>query len=124
MSKQGFDAAADRRSWRDFIPALALLVASTGGIFIAAFSPPGGTTQYAVVAPPWYDRARTFALVGAAGGDIVDVGGLANIAIVHSASPRFIANLYHSGAWLVINPLRLRGCLGFKPPHSFKSGDV
>jgi hypothetical protein len=52
-------------------------------------------------------------LVHAAGGGIVEVGGLSNVLIVHSADQNFVAALYQAGAWLVIDPLKLRGCLGF-----------
>ncbi|MDR3529202.1 MAG: hypothetical protein P4L90_01405 [Rhodopila sp.] len=54
------------------------------------------------------------------GGDIVDVGRLANIVIVYSARPGFVRALYRAGAWLVIDPVGLRGCLGFErnPPQT------
>ena len=117
-------AYTDRRRWRDLAPAIALLVASAGAIFMAAFSPSGGRGQYAVLAPPWYSRAQTLKLAVMAGGDVVDVGNLQNVVIVHSASPRFVAALYHSGAWLVVDPLELRGCLGFRPTSAFTSGGV
>ena len=118
------NADTDRGHWRDFAPAIALLVASAGAIFMAAFSPSGDRGQYAVLAPPWYSRAQTLKLAVMAGGDVVDVGNLVNVVIVHSESPEFVAALYHSGAWLVVDPLELRGCLGFKPTSAFKSGGV
>jgi hypothetical protein len=117
-------AGTDQRRLGDFAPAIALLVVSVGAIFMAAFSPSGDRGQYAVLAPPWYSRAQTLKLAVTAGGDVVDVGNLQNVVIVHSGSPRFVAALYHSGAWLVVDPLELRGCLGFKPTPALKSGGV
>jgi len=101
----------DDRGWRDFAPAAALLLVSSVGVGVAALSPSGDHGQYAVVTPPWYN----FALIGTAGGDIVEFGDLANIAIVHSADPGFVRALYRAGAWLVIDPAGLRGCFGFEP---------
>lgn len=106
-------AGADRRSALDFAPAIALLVVSALGIFAAALSPTGDGGQYLVIAPFGYDLVQTVELVGAAGGDIVDLGDLANVVIVHSENPRFVRALYRAGAWLVIDPMRLGGCLGF-----------
>jgi hypothetical protein len=108
----------------DFAPAIALLIVSTVGIFVAAFSPSGDHGQYAVVAPPWYGFAQTIGLIDAAGGDIVEFGDLTNIAIVHSANPGFVRALYHAGAWLVIDPLGLRGCFGFGRNAMRQSGGI
>jgi hypothetical protein len=94
---------------------MVLLIVSAVGVLAAALSPTADRDQYAVVAPPWYGPAQTAGLVGIAGGDIVDVGGLPNVVIAHSTSPGFIRALYRAGAWLVIDPVRLRGCLGFEP---------
>jgi hypothetical protein len=117
-------AITDKRGWRNFAPAIVLLIVSTAAIFVATLSPSGNRGQYAVVAPPWYTLAQTAGLVGMAGGDIVDVGGLANVLIVHSANPRFVRALYRAGAWLVIDPGRLRGCLGFERDLTLASGGV
>jgi hypothetical protein len=107
-------ADTGRRRLTDFAPAIALLLLSVAGIFGAALEPSGRNGQYAVVAPPWYDQAETIALAGQAGGRIVDVGGLANVIIVHADTPKFVAALYRAGAWLVIDPGMLRGCLGYR----------
>jgi hypothetical protein len=104
----------DKRCWRDFVPAAALLVVSSVGILVATLTPSADHGQYAVIAPPWYNLAQTVGLVGKAGGDLVDFGGLANVVIVHSANPSFVRALYRAGAWLVLDPVSLRGCLGFE----------
>jgi hypothetical protein len=114
----------DCRNWLDFAPAIALLIVSVGGILIATVGPSGTRGQYAVVAPPWYNQAQTIGLVGIAGGDIVDLGGSANIVVAHSENPGFTRALYHAGAWLVIDPMGLRGCLEVTPSLQRISGNV
>src|ERR1700686_2894063 len=106
-------ARTDRRSWLDFAPAIALLVVSAGGILMTGLSPSGDHGQYAVVAPPWYNLTQTVGLVATAGGDIVGLGNIAVVVIAHSENPGFVRALYRAGAWLVIDPVGLRGCLGF-----------
>jgi hypothetical protein len=115
---------AEKRGWRNFAPAIALLIISAVGILVAALSPTGDRGQYAVVAPPWYDLTQTIGLVATAGGDIVDFGGTAAVIIVHSENPGFIRALYHAGAWLVFDPVALRGCLGFARDATRISGNV
>jgi hypothetical protein len=117
-------ARADRRSWLDFTPAIALLIVSAVGILISALSPSGDRGQYAVVAPPWYNFAQTAALVATAGGDIVDFGAIADVVIAHSENPGFVRALYRAGAWLVIDPVALRGCLGFARISARRLGEV
>jgi hypothetical protein len=117
-------AFADRRGWRDFAPAIVLLMVSAVGIFVAAFSPSADRGQYAIVAPPWYSPAQTADVVGMAGGDIVDVGGLPSVVIARSTSPGFVRALYRAGAWLVIDPVQLRGCLGFERHPAPAAGGV
>jgi hypothetical protein len=113
--------ASTRPHWHDFVPAAILMIVITFGVFAATLWPSGDQDQYAVVAPPSYNLGRTIALVRAAGGGIVDVGGLKNVVIAHSADKNFVAALYRAGAWLVIDPQRLRGCIGF-PQDSTSPG--
>jgi hypothetical protein len=54
---------------------------------------------------------QTAEMVGASDGTIMDAGGLPNIVIAHSDNPGFVDALYRAGAWLVLDPLFLRGCL-------------
>jgi hypothetical protein len=94
------------------VPATALLAVGAVGISAATLCPSSARGQYAVMAPPWYNLAQTVGLVAGADGDLVDLGGLANVVVVHSAKPGFVRALYRAGAWLVIDPGLLRGCLG------------
>lgn len=112
-ARQSLRRDAHRRL-RDLGSAAALLVAGIVGLLAATLSPSGKDGQYAVVAPPWYRPGETIALIQKADGGIVDMGGPANIVIAHSENPNFVHRLYGAGAWLVIDPLRLRGCVGFR----------
>ena len=115
---------SDRRRWLDLAPAIVLLIVSTVGIMVAALRPSGDHGQYAVMAPPWYSLGQTIGLVDTAGGQIVGFGDLRNVVIVHSDHPRFVRALYSAGAWLVIDPVGLRGCLGFDQDPTGMSGPV
>jgi hypothetical protein len=110
-------SAPSKAKVRDFLPAGALLIVGLGVLAIATLSPSGRHGQYAVIAPPWYSLAQTISLVRAANGGIVDVGNPGNMVIAFSDKPDFVRALYRAGAWLVIDPMRLRGCLGFRPTN-------
>ncbi|MCG2842114.1 hypothetical protein L6Q21_14085 [Sandaracinobacter sp. RS1-74] len=98
--------------WREMAPALALLALGLTGLAAAYLTPGGSGGQYAVVAPPWYGPGRTFDLVAAAGGRIAYAGGPGNLVVAWSDEPGFAGRLYGAGAWLVVDPMRLRGCRG------------
>ena len=114
----------DGRRLRDLAPAIVLLVVSAVGIFVAALSPSANRGEYAVMAPPWYTLAQTVGLIARAGGDLVDVGRVTSVVIAHSASPRFVGALYRAGAWLVVDPVRLGGCLEFARDRALAAGGV
>ena len=101
-----------RNPWSGLLPSAALLLCSAFAALMVGLAPTAGQTQFAVITAPWWDLSRTAALVGAAEGDILDVGGLPNVVIAHSDAPGFVAALYEQGAWLVLDPVLLRGCLG------------
>ncbi|WEK49428.1 MAG: hypothetical protein P0Y66_17070 [Candidatus Kaistia colombiensis] len=95
----------------DLIPAGLLLVVSVVAIFLSTLTADAGSQDVAVVAPPWADAADAAAIVARSGGSIVAGAGMANVIIAHSDNPDFISRLYHSGAWLVLDAIKLRGCL-------------
>jgi hypothetical protein len=93
------------------LPALALLAVTVLATCVAGLWPSGRSGQYAVIAPPWYDLAQTIQLAGAADGVVVAVGGWSNVVVVQADGPRALWALYAAGAWLVLDPGKLRGCL-------------
>ena len=104
--------ASVQGGWRDFIPAVALLIIGISGIAIATLQPSRKGGEYAVVAPPWYGLGQTISLIRAADGRVADTVGPTNIIIAYSDNPAFVEALYRAGAWLVIDPIQSRGCVG------------
>ncbi|MCX5519749.1 hypothetical protein OSH10_15000 [Kaistia defluvii] len=102
--------SSERGSWLDLIPAGLLLVASAIAIFLSTLTADAGSQEVAVVAPLWSNAAETAGIVARAGGSIVASAGLSNVIIAHSDNPDFISTLYRSGAWLVLDAVKLRGC--------------
>jgi hypothetical protein len=88
-----------------------LLLSVVGGLFVG-LAPRAGQTQFAVFAASWHGLVATAEIVGAAGGALMDAGSLPNVVIAHSDDPAFVDALYRAGAWLVLDPVLLRGCLG------------
>jgi len=113
---------AKGRSWYDLVPATVLLLVSSVCTFIIMLGPHRGPGEYVVVAPYWYTFTQTFGLIVEADGRIVDIGGFANVVIVRSNDPGFVYTVYRTGALLVLDPLLLRGCLGFKRSISVGEG--
>lgn len=95
------------------IPVILLLILSLLGPIAVGAAPRDGQTQFAVIASPWKALGDMVALVIEADGAVVDTGGLPNVVIAHSDDPGFVAAAYRAGAWLVLDPVLLRGCLGF-----------
>ncbi|WP_213671694.1 hypothetical protein [Roseococcus pinisoli] len=90
---------------------LLFLAFGLAGPLAIGMMPRDGQTQFAVIAAPWRGLEETAALVAAADGRIVDAGGLPNVIFAQSDSPAFVAAAYRAGAWLVLDPVLLRGCL-------------
>lgn len=108
----GLDTVATRITSGLMVLLLALF--SVVGALAVGLTPQAGQTQLAVIAAPWRGLNEMVSLVAAADGTIVDVGGASNVIIASSDSPAFITALYRAGAWLVLDPILLRGCLGFR----------
>ncbi|SDC37326.1 hypothetical protein [Belnapia rosea] len=98
--------------WAPLLPAALLLLVSLAGLLVVGLLPAEGASQYAVLGPPWSRTGEMFALVDTAGGAVLDTGGWRNVVIAHSGDPGFASALYRAGAWLVLDAVTLRGCLG------------
>jgi len=67
--------------------------------------------QVAAVFSPWTGGELAFARVAQAGGLVVRRGIIDAIVVVQSDDPGLIDRLYAAGAWAVIDPATLGGCL-------------
>ena len=74
--------------------------------------PVAGQAQFVVVTPPWFSAGRSAAVVAAAGGRIVAMGGLPNVIDAYADDWHFVADAYAAGAWLVLDTAILGGCRG------------
>jgi hypothetical protein len=106
-------------TWRHLLPAGVLLVISVLAILTLVAQPEPGQREVAILLPPWDGAIQAASLVGQAGGELVDAGGMPDIFIVTSDKPDFVAALYRAGAWLVINPIAAHGCLSAPKPQGF-----
>lgn len=108
--QQSCVANPEASSWRDFLPAAALLVGGLALLLGAVLMPTGRGGRYAVVAPLGFTLAQKVSLVQHAQGVIAEMRADQHIVIAHSDDPEFVDKLYDAGAWLVIDPLRVSGC--------------
>lgn len=106
------------RGRRDFAPAILLLILGVLGLVAATLAPSGKSGQYAVIAPPWYSTGQTISLIQDAGGRIATINPASHIVIAHSDKAGFDFDLYRAGAWLVLDPMRVRGCGSAPVSHS------
>jgi len=65
----------------------------------------------AVVFAPWIDEATAMSRVGEAGGAVIRAGNLGFISVAMPASPDFAADIRKAGAWLLLDPQVVGGCL-------------
>lgn len=100
---------------RDARAAIALLFGST--IFLSVLMLTGPVEPNRTLAafyPPWFDRTEVLGAVSAAGGSMLRHGGIDSVALVRLDSPDAAARLKNAGAWAVVDPAGLLGCVGLK----------
>lgn len=66
----------------------------------------------AAVFPPWLDKSEILGAVSAAGGRMLRHGGIQSVALVRLDAPDGAQKLKHAGAWAVVAPAGLFGCVG------------
>lgn len=69
----------------------------------------------AVIAAPGRDAAG---IVARAGGTILRLGGWSNVLVVRAGPEDFVARLYASGAWLVLDARFAGGCESAPAPYT------
>lgn len=97
---------------KDFLPALMLGAAAIAGLAVLSLSPSAEARQLAVLFPPWMPMAERMERIAAAEAVPVDEGAWGGIVLVSlpGAEPERRAALLRQGAWLLLDPLGLRGC--------------
>ena len=88
-----------------------MLAASVVPLFAAQDLPDTGSGTVAAVFAPGVRSERILAAVAGADGRIVRHGRWPNIVVVHDAAPGLAGRLRRAGAWLVLDPDGLAGCL-------------
>ena len=117
MTEASSSAAPPMRSTIEFkrgaqplIIAVGLAAASVLAVAALQAVPRDGT-QVAAIFAPWDESGGVMARVAQADGLLVRRGLFDSIVVVQSDEPGLIGRLYASGAWLVIDPNVLGGCL-------------
>ncbi|WP_156917487.1 hypothetical protein [Salinarimonas rosea] len=91
---------------------LALFVLASLALPLAAGAPADVRTGAAVVFPPWTSQADAFARIGQSGGALVSAGSVPFVAVATASEPAAFARAVRTaGAWLLLDPGALGGCL-------------
>jgi hypothetical protein len=90
--------------------ALALMIASVASLAWLESQPRDAHT-IAAIYPPWIGGDEAIDRVIGAGGAIVRLGIIGTVIVAHSDDPGLSDRLSASGAWAVIDPEALGGCL-------------
>lgn len=80
------------------------------GIGLARAASPPGSTMVAAVFPPWWSAEHAYAAAGAVG-RVRSLGAFASVVLVQLDSGAGAARLRESGAWFLLQPELLGGCL-------------
>ena len=92
-----------------FLPPIALAVLSLAGA-LAAMARAPLTGPVAMVFPPWWSAAQTIRAAASAG-PVIRLGAVNFVAIVAPANAQERALLHHAGAWFLLDPIVVTGCL-------------
>ena len=106
------DASAAR--FRHLIDGLVLAVLSLGALYVAArgaLAPTDQSTGVAVVFAPWTPADIAMIRSVEAGSRFIRFGALSFIAVVMPDHPDFSKSIDRAGAWFVVDPKAVGGCL-------------
>lgn len=91
---------------------LALFALVSLALPLAAGAPADVRAGAAIVFPPWTSQADAFATIGASGGALVSAGIVPFVAVATASDPAAFSRAIRSaGAWLILDPGSLGGCL-------------
>lgn len=100
---------------RDALGATSLLIASTAFLAVLMLAAPVQSDRtLAAVFPPWFDKASVLVAVSQAGASMLRHGGTDSVALVRLDHPDAAERLRTAGAWAVVDPGGLFGCVGVK----------
>lgn len=88
-----------------------LLLASWLALAYLSLQPRADAVVLAAVFPPWWGAERTFAAAASTGAAIIRTGAIPTIVVLHPTGDDGLARLRQAGAWLVLDPKAIGGCL-------------
>jgi hypothetical protein len=101
---------------------IAILFALFAGTVPAALAlAPRAASPVAVVVAPWAAAGEASRIVAAVNGTLVGATHGGTIAIAQFDSADFVAQLYHSGALLVLDAAAVTACLSIDRKHSART---
>ncbi|MCG6121314.1 MAG: hypothetical protein MEP57_01205 [Microvirga sp.] len=74
-----------------------------------------GADGVAIIFAPWTDAGAAIERVARAGGEIARAGGFPFVTIAVASGPDFARRIREEGAWLLLDPQALGGCLDSRP---------
>ncbi|WP_420403174.1 hypothetical protein [Nisaea sp.] len=77
-------------------------------------APVKSDSTIAAIFPPWLDKTAVLGAVAEAGGSLLRHGGTNSVALVRLDRPDAAERLRDAGAWAVVDPGGLFGCVGLK----------
>ncbi|MGY6646731.1 MAG: hypothetical protein ACXIVD_16090 [Salinarimonas sp.] len=90
---------------------IAFVLMTLGAPLALVAGPKDVNAGVAVVFAPWIDEATAMSRVGEAGGAVIRAGNLGFISVVMPDSPEFANDIRKAGAWLLLDPQVVGGCL-------------
>ena len=87
-----------------------LLAASPLAVGWAAVRPAAEATAIAAIFPPWWSGERAFAAASSVGA-VIREGAVPVVLVVRTPAGDGAARLRSAGAWLVLDPKAVEGCL-------------
>ena len=94
-----------------------LAVLATLAVAVAQADAPRAANGFAVIFPPWWSAAQALNAAASAG-DIIGVGALPFILVLHSDTPGLKARLMQAGALLLLDSRAAGACS--PPPLEFR----
>ena len=106
------ESRAQGPGFASYVPAILLVLISTVALGALQMRPSDRTgDQVAIIFAPGTSLVEAIEEIAVADGSVVRAGALSNIVVAVGSAPDFSDRLLKQGAWLVVNPYGLGGCL-------------